>query len=133
MCIIKRPQCTSRFSTTGNRNNQERLTGSLLHMSAYFSILSDMRTTIEISDELCRQLKRKAADEGVTIRQVVYGKQNEVEYYPAFDSTTATSFFGFNGWPTVIALDCAILYSCSGFSGRANWPAISLMTRMSPH
>ena len=24
-----------------------------------------MRTTIEISDELCRQLKRKAADEGV--------------------------------------------------------------------
>ena len=30
-----------------------------------------MRTTIEISDELCRQLKRKAADEGVTIRQVV--------------------------------------------------------------
>jgi hypothetical protein len=28
-------------------------------------------STIEISDELCRQLKRKAADEGVTIRQVV--------------------------------------------------------------
>ena len=30
-----------------------------------------MRTSIEISDELCRQLKRKAAYEGVTIRQVV--------------------------------------------------------------
>jgi hypothetical protein len=30
-----------------------------------------MRTTIEIGDELFRQLKRKAADEGVTIRQVV--------------------------------------------------------------
>jgi hypothetical protein len=34
-------------------------------------MLSCMRTTIEITDELCRQLKRKAADEGVTIRQVV--------------------------------------------------------------
>jgi hypothetical protein len=34
-------------------------------------MLSCMRTTIKISDELCRQLKRKAADEGVTIRQVV--------------------------------------------------------------
>jgi hypothetical protein len=62
-----------------------------------------MRTTIEISDELCRQLKRKAANEGITIRQVVEsalrfylankrgakvtsltGKQNEAEYYPAF-------------------------------------------------
>jgi Ribbon-helix-helix protein, copG family len=30
-----------------------------------------MRTTVEISDELFRQLKRKAADEGVTIHQVV--------------------------------------------------------------
>ena len=43
----------------------------LLHIYAQFSMLSCMRTTIEISDELCRQLKRKAADEGVTIRQVV--------------------------------------------------------------
>lgn len=34
-------------------------------------MLSCMRTIVEISDELCRQLKRKAADEGVTIRQVV--------------------------------------------------------------
>jgi metal-responsive CopG/Arc/MetJ family transcriptional regulator len=70
-----------------------------------------MRTSIEISDELCRQLKRKAADEGITIRQVVEralrvylgkqtrrkgyalnGKQNEAEYYPAFGSTTATPF-----------------------------------------
>lgn len=30
-----------------------------------------MRTTLDISDELFRQLKRKAADEGATIRQVV--------------------------------------------------------------
>ena len=30
-----------------------------------------MRTKIEIGDELFRQLKRRAADEGVTIRQVV--------------------------------------------------------------
>ena len=34
-------------------------------------MLSCMRTSIEISDELWRQLKRKAAYEGVTIRQVV--------------------------------------------------------------
>jgi hypothetical protein len=34
-------------------------------------MLSCMRTTIEMTDELFRQLKRKAADEGVTIRQVV--------------------------------------------------------------
>jgi hypothetical protein len=70
-----------------------------------------MRTTIEISDELCRQLNCKAADEGVTIRQVVEstlrftsvnkrgakvtslnGKQNEAGYYPACGSTTATPF-----------------------------------------
>ena len=30
-----------------------------------------MRTTLEISDEIFRQLKRKAADEGATVRQVV--------------------------------------------------------------
>ena len=30
-----------------------------------------MRTTLEISDELFRQLKRKAADEGKPVRQVV--------------------------------------------------------------
>jgi hypothetical protein len=34
-------------------------------------MLSCMMTTVEISDELFRQLKRKAADEGVTICQVV--------------------------------------------------------------
>jgi metal-responsive CopG/Arc/MetJ family transcriptional regulator len=34
-------------------------------------MLSCMRTTVEISDELFRRLKRKVADEGVTIRQVV--------------------------------------------------------------
>ena len=49
-----------------------------------------MRTTIEISGELCRQLKRKAADEGVTIRQVVeralrvyLGKQTRRKGYAA--------------------------------------------------
>ena len=30
-----------------------------------------MRTTLEISDEIFRRLKRKAADEGTTVRQVV--------------------------------------------------------------
>jgi hypothetical protein len=30
-----------------------------------------MRTTIEISDELFRQLKRKAADEGTAMRNIV--------------------------------------------------------------
>jgi len=34
-------------------------------------MLLRVRTTIEIGDELLRQLKRKAADEGLTIRQVV--------------------------------------------------------------
>ena len=47
-----------------------------------------MRTTIEIADELFRQLKRRAADEGVTIRQVVenalriyFGKQTKGKAY----------------------------------------------------
>ena len=30
-----------------------------------------MRTTLEISDEIFRQLKRRAADEGTPVRQVV--------------------------------------------------------------
>jgi hypothetical protein len=30
-----------------------------------------IRTTLEVSDEIYRQLKRKAADEGATVRQVV--------------------------------------------------------------
>ena len=30
-----------------------------------------MRTTIEVSDELFRQLKKRAADEGAALRQVV--------------------------------------------------------------
>jgi len=30
-----------------------------------------MRTTLEISDEIFRQLKRRAADEGGSVRQVV--------------------------------------------------------------
>jgi hypothetical protein len=47
-----------------------------------------MRTTVEISDELFRQLKRKVAEEGVTIRQVVesalrvyFGKQTRRKGY----------------------------------------------------
>jgi hypothetical protein len=70
-----------------------------------------MRTTIEISDDLFRQLKRKAADEGTTIRNIVesalrvylgksqsakgislIGKQNEVVYCPEFASMIATPF-----------------------------------------
>lgn len=34
-------------------------------------MLSCMRTTIEISDEIFRQLKRRAADEGAPLRRVV--------------------------------------------------------------
>jgi len=47
-----------------------------------------MRTTIEIGDELFRQLKRRAADEGATIRQIVenalrvyLGKQTKDKAY----------------------------------------------------
>ena len=98
-------------SNDGSGSIAQSLLMALLHIYAYFSMLSCMRTTIEITDELCRQLKRKAADEGVTIRQVVEsalwvtsvnkrgakvtrlnGKQNEAEYYPAFGSTTATPY-----------------------------------------
>jgi hypothetical protein len=42
-----------------------------LHIYAGLSMFLCMRTTLEISDEVFRQLKRKAADEGTTIRQVV--------------------------------------------------------------
>ena len=37
-----------------------------------------MRTTLEISDEIYRQLKRKAADEGATVRELV---ENAVRAY----------------------------------------------------
>lgn len=47
-----------------------------------------MRTTIEIGNELFRQLKRRAADEGITIRQVIenalrvyFSKQPRVKGY----------------------------------------------------
>jgi len=42
-----------------------------LHIYAKVSMLSCMRTTLEISDELFRLLKRKAADDGTPLRQVV--------------------------------------------------------------
>jgi Arc/MetJ family transcription regulator len=32
-----------------------------------------MRTTIEISDELFRRAKKRAADEGITLREIVDG------------------------------------------------------------
>jgi Bacterial antitoxin of type II TA system, VapB len=51
-------------------------------------MLLRMRTTLDISDELFRQLKRRAADEGATIRQVVesalrvyLGKQSKRKGY----------------------------------------------------
>ena len=51
-------------------------------------MLSCMRTTIEISDELFRQVKKKAADEGTALRQVVenalrvyLGKQSKRKAY----------------------------------------------------
>ena len=37
------------------RNNQDRFTGPLFRICAYLSMLPCMRTTIEISDEFCRQ------------------------------------------------------------------------------
>ena len=42
-----------------------------LHIYAEANMLSCMRTTLEISDELFRLLKRKAADDGTPLRQVV--------------------------------------------------------------
>jgi hypothetical protein len=42
-----------------------------LHIYAYLIMLFSMRTTFDISDELFRQLKRKAADEGKPVRQVI--------------------------------------------------------------
>ena len=42
-----------------------------MHIYAQLNMLLCMRTTLEISDEIYRQLKRKAADEGATVRQLV--------------------------------------------------------------
>ena len=42
--------------------------------------MSNMRTTLDIPDETYRQLKIKAANEGVPVRQIVLrGIQNELE------------------------------------------------------
>ncbi len=53
-------------------------------------MLMHMRTTIEISDELFRQVKKRAADEGTAFRQVVenalrvyLGKQPKRKSLPA--------------------------------------------------
>jgi Arc/MetJ family transcription regulator len=43
----------------------------ILHHDVGISMLLCMRTTIEISDELLRRAKRKAADTGVALRQIV--------------------------------------------------------------
>ena len=43
----------------------------VLHIYAKNNMFSCMRTTLEISDELFRLLKRKAADDGTPLRQVV--------------------------------------------------------------
>ena len=43
----------------------------LLHYYAYFIMLLCMRTTIEIADELLRQAKTRAADDGIPLRQVI--------------------------------------------------------------
>ena len=42
-----------------------------MHIYVHINMLICMRTTLEISDEVFRQLKRKAADEGTTVRQLV--------------------------------------------------------------
>ena len=52
-----------RFVDTSSKN--------LLHFYAFFVMILCMRTTIEITDELLRQAKKKAAAEGTALRQVV--------------------------------------------------------------
>jgi hypothetical protein len=59
-----------------------------LHIYAEGNMLFCMRTTLEISDELFRLLKRRAADDGTPLRQVVenalrfyLGKQNKRKGY----------------------------------------------------
>jgi Arc/MetJ family transcription regulator len=42
-----------------------------LHFYAFFVTILLMRTTIEITDELLRQAKEKAAADGTALRQVV--------------------------------------------------------------
>jgi hypothetical protein len=51
-----------------------------LHIYVELNMLLCMRTTLEISDEIFRQLKRKAADEGATVRQLV---ENALRIYLA--------------------------------------------------
>lgn len=46
-------------------------TRAVLRSYAPANMLLCMRTTIEIADELFRQAKRRAADQGVTFREVV--------------------------------------------------------------
>lgn len=42
-----------------------------MHIAAWKGMLLCMRTTLDVSDELLRQAKRRAADEGGTLRSVV--------------------------------------------------------------
>lgn len=43
----------------------------MLHFDASYDMLLCMRTTVEISDELLRQAKKRAAHEGLPLRHVV--------------------------------------------------------------
>jgi Arc/MetJ family transcription regulator len=59
-----------------------------LHIYAFMDMPKHMRTTIEISDELFREVKKRAADERTALRQVVenalrayLGKQPRREAY----------------------------------------------------
>lgn len=63
----------SKRSCPLSRQREDRLFDAYINI--VFSLqkrqISTARTTIDISDELLRQAKKKAADEGVPLRQVV--------------------------------------------------------------
>jgi Arc/MetJ family transcription regulator len=54
-----------------NNKDQYLRVAYLLHIYVPMGMLSHMRTTIEISDELFRQAKKRAADERRALREIV--------------------------------------------------------------
>ncbi len=70
---IPLPQCPGSETSQPSRYREAGsiLMDGRLQFYAFWSMLSCMRTTIEISNELLRQAKRRAADEGASLRQVI--------------------------------------------------------------
>jgi hypothetical protein len=72
-------ETTGRISLLGNRREapprvaieSSGAPGALLHFCAIHDMLLCMRTTIEISSELFRQAKKRAADEGASLRKII--------------------------------------------------------------